>query len=151
MNREEKAIELFNQGYNCAQSVFCAYAEDLKIDIDQAAHIASSFGGGMGHLGEACGALTGAFMALGLELGYGHPVDKAVKTKFYADIKQIGEAFRIAKGSTRCDDLMELNKAMPKLFVNEKPVKECEHLVRQAIRLAEEYRQNQSAKQLQNT
>lgn len=143
MNREEKAVELFRQGYNCAQSVFCAYADDLGLNLDQAAHLSSSFGGGMGHLGEACGALTGSFMALGLEYGYGHPVDKETKTKFYADIKEIGEAFRVAKGSTRCDDLLEFNKSRPKMEIDGKPVKECEHLVRQAVRLAENYRMNQ--------
>ena len=29
MNHEEKAKDLFQSGYNCAQSVFAAYAEEF--------------------------------------------------------------------------------------------------------------------------
>ena len=40
----KKAGELFRQGYNCAQSVFCAFAEDIGMDIDTALKLSSSFG-----------------------------------------------------------------------------------------------------------
>ena len=32
MNRPERAEQLFKQGANCAQSVACAFAEDLGAD-----------------------------------------------------------------------------------------------------------------------
>ena len=35
-NRVEKAVELFKSGYNCAQSVFTAYADFYGIDKDLA-------------------------------------------------------------------------------------------------------------------
>ncbi|MFP4580132.1 MAG: C-GCAxxG-C-C family protein [Candidatus Sumerlaeia bacterium] len=62
----DKAAERFASGYNCAQSVFSAFAEEMGMDVEESLKVASGFGGGMGHLGEVCGALTGAFMALGL-------------------------------------------------------------------------------------
>lgn len=40
----KKAGELFRQGYNCAQSVFCAFAEDIGMDFDTALKLSSSFG-----------------------------------------------------------------------------------------------------------
>lgn len=140
MNLEEKAVALFNQGYNCSQSVFCAYADEYDIPLPQAAKISSSFGGGMGHLGETCGALTGAFMALGLGYGNGAVVEKSVKEKHYQAVKELGEAFRNAKGSTKCDDLLAANQQRATVIVDGVPVKACEHLVRQAVRLVEEYR-----------
>ena len=67
--KAEKAVEFFNNGYNCAQSVFCTYCEELGISKESAAKIAGGFGGGMGRLQEVCGAVTGAFMVLSLKYG----------------------------------------------------------------------------------
>ena len=139
MNREERAVELYNQGCNCAQAVFCALAEEKGIDHTTAAQLASPFGGGMGRLGETCGALSGLFMAVGLEYGYTPGESKEIKNKFYAEIHDLGEAFRKDKGAIRCDELIDLHKTMVRPEVNGKPVKECEHLVRAAIRLHEAY------------
>ena len=52
MNHEEKAKDLFQSGYNCAQSVFAAYAEELGMDFETALKVSSSFGAGMGRLRE---------------------------------------------------------------------------------------------------
>ena len=49
-NKREKAQALFKQGYNCAQSVLLAYADELGLDKKPAAIIASSFGGGIGRM-----------------------------------------------------------------------------------------------------
>ena len=40
MTHREKAIDLFCSGYNCAQAVFCAYSEDLNIDMATARNMA---------------------------------------------------------------------------------------------------------------
>ena len=59
----KKARKLFREGYNCAQSVFCTFAEDFGLDFETALKLASSFGGGMGRMREVCGAVSGMFMA----------------------------------------------------------------------------------------
>jgi len=46
--RAELAVDLFEQGYNCAQSVVGAWLDQTEMDSDQAMRLASSFGGGMG-------------------------------------------------------------------------------------------------------
>ena len=56
----QRAEELFYAGYNCAQSVFCAFEEQTGIPRAQGARLSSSFGGGMGRLREVCGAVSGA-------------------------------------------------------------------------------------------
>ena len=46
MDYEQRAEELFREGYNCAQAVFLAFACE-KMDRDEAAGLASAFGGGI--------------------------------------------------------------------------------------------------------
>ena len=53
-NHEKQARENFLNGYNCAQSVFLAYAQELGFDKEIALKLSSSFGGGMGRLREVC-------------------------------------------------------------------------------------------------
>ncbi|MBK3518545.1 C-GCAxxG-C-C family protein [Carboxylicivirga marina] len=60
------AIDAFYNGNNCAQSVIKAYVEDLQFNEDQALDMALGFGGGMGKMQKACGAVTGAYMVIGL-------------------------------------------------------------------------------------
>ena len=62
----KRARELFKEGYNCAQSVFCAFADDLGMDFETALKLSSSFGGGMGRLREVCGAVTVSYTHLTL-------------------------------------------------------------------------------------
>ena len=79
MDREKIALENFNQGLNCAQSVFCVFAQEGGLSREKALLVASCFGGGM-RCGEVCGAVTGALMAIGLNFGFisvQNPADKA--------------------------------------------------------------------------
>jgi C_GCAxxG_C_C family probable redox protein len=61
----EAAAGLFEGGCACSQAVFGAYASRFGLDQGRALRVAAGFGGGM-RLGETCGAVTGAFMVLGL-------------------------------------------------------------------------------------
>lgn len=106
---EEKAKQLFLEGYNCAQAVFIAFAED-RMDRQTAAALASSFGGGMGGMREVCGALSGAFMALGLLEGNYDPNDRGAKTAHYARVRAIAEKFREENGTFICRELLGLSE-----------------------------------------
>lgn len=66
MSRADKAIDSFRAGNNCAQSVLLAFKDDFNFDENLASKISVGFGGGMGRLQEKCGAVTGAFMVIGL-------------------------------------------------------------------------------------
>lgn len=106
MNRVEKAKELFLKGYNCAQAVFVAFSDVTGIDEEQALLISSSFGGGMGHSGEACGAVTGMYMAIGAVLGYKEQADADAKQKHYALIKKLSDEFKAEFSEIRCPELL---------------------------------------------
>ena len=67
---DEKVIqEQFMRGYDCSQVVLSHFAEKLGLTKDEANRVSACFGGGMMQA-DACGAFTGALMAIGLK--YGH-------------------------------------------------------------------------------
>ena len=106
MKHSEKAKELFLKGYNCAQAVFVAFCDVTGLTEEQAFLISTSFGGGMGHTGEACGAVTGMFMAVGAVLGYTDYTDAEAKKKHYALIKELSDEFKAEFGEVRCPELL---------------------------------------------
>ena len=62
---KEQVLEEFDKGYDCCQVVFRYWAEKLNMDTELAYKVSSGFGAGM-FQGETCGAVIGAYMALGL-------------------------------------------------------------------------------------
>ncbi len=107
MNHVEKARELFLKGYNCAQAVFVAFSDVTGISEEQAFLVSTSFGGGMGHSGETCGAVTGMYMAVGMILGYTDPANADAKQKHYALIKKLSDDFKAEFSEIRCPELMK--------------------------------------------
>lgn len=85
-NIEENAISTFRSGLNCSQAVFAAYSEKLRFDKELALSISAGFGGGMGRLQETCGAVTGAFMVIGVYTSQKNPDNIDRKGKSYAMI-----------------------------------------------------------------
>ena len=112
---EERAAELFNSGYNCAQAVLAAFCDETGMSQEEALKLASSFGGGIGGTHEnVCGALSGAFMALGLKEGYTDPKDPQAKKEHYARIRELTKAFTDRHGSMQCRDLLASCAREPK-------------------------------------
>ena len=105
MTRIEEAKTLFAQGFACSQAIVGAYAPSLGLDRDTAIKIASGFGGGMGRLAETCGAVTGAFMVLGLKFGSASS-DREAKEIVYAKVRDFAERFKARHGSLVCRDLL---------------------------------------------
>lgn len=105
-NYRKKAEDLFLEGYNCAQAVFCAFADKMGMDVDMALRLSSSFGGGMGRMREVCGAVSGMFMVLGALEGYSSPDDNVAKKELYAKVQQLAEEFKKENGSIICRELL---------------------------------------------
>ena len=133
----KKAVEYFRQGYNCAQSVFLAYAEDCGFDKDTALRISSSFGGGMGRLREVCGAVSSMFAIAGIKKGYISPNDDAIKAKHYEFIQKLAQKFKEEHKTIICRELLGLpdgeDDFVPskrtEQYYNERP---CENFIRTA-------------------
>ena len=111
--KAKKAMELFQEGYNCAQAVLGAFAQDMNMDFQQAMMLSSSFGGGMGRMREVCGAVSAMFMVAGLEKGYSDPKASTEKAGHYDYIQQLAAKFKAENGSIICRDLLGLTKTGP--------------------------------------
>jgi len=99
----EKANKYFKGNCNCSQSVFAAFAPQLSLSQELALKIASPFGGGMAHMDEACGAVTGGLMVIGLKYGMSNLEDLDAKERTY----EIAEQFlnNLQRLTDHCDAL----------------------------------------------
>jgi C_GCAxxG_C_C family probable redox protein len=108
MSNVEKAVEVFKEGLSCSQAVLGAYCERFGLDKKQAYKISSGFGGGM-HLDQTCGAVTGAFMVIGLEYGRTRADDVEAKMKTAKLVAEFAKKFSQRHGSIGCTDLIGCN------------------------------------------
>ncbi len=102
-----KAESLFREGYNCAQAIVYAFNDIMELDDKTLLSLSSSFGGGMGRLREVCGAVTGAFMVLGVLYGYSD-VNASDKGEHYTRIQEFANRFKEDNGSIICRELLGL-------------------------------------------
>ena len=77
--------------------------------------IASGFGGGMGRLAETCGAITGAFILLGLKFGAA-AAEREAKEAVYARVREFAAKFKACHGSLVCRDLLGCDLSTPEGF-----------------------------------
>jgi len=99
------ALESFNQGYNCAQSILSSYCDSFGMDRETALRVATGFGAGMGRMQETCGLLTGAFMLIGLKYSMLTPKESADKERAYALIQELARVFKGRHGTLLCREL----------------------------------------------
>jgi C_GCAxxG_C_C family probable redox protein len=140
--KEQEALRYFRHGFNCAQSVFVVFAKDFGVPEMQALKIAGGFGGGMGRLQSTCGAVTGAYMAIGLK--HGKTIgDEGVENreKTYGLIKTFEKEFKELFSTTSCSELMkcDLNTEEGKKYAADNKLSEkvCERCIVEAVKLVE--------------
>ena len=105
--RAQRAGELFRQGYNCAQSVFCAFSDLTHIPEQTSARLAGGFGGGIGRMREVCGAVSGAVLTLSCLCGYDDPKDAQAKASLYRLVQEFANRYRSETGSIICRELLQ--------------------------------------------
>ena len=139
--RSERAVEKFKNGMNCSQAVLSSYCEPFGLDSERACRIATGFGGGM-RMAETCGAVTGAFMVLGLKYGNSTAEDKKAKAQTYEKIVEYTERFKARNGSVNCSQLLGCDistpEGMKKARGNELFATVCPKMVQEAAEILEE-------------
>lgn len=104
--KQKRAVELFDEGFNCAQSVIAPFADSLNIDVPTALRMAGGFGHGL-RLGEVCGAISGAAMVIGLREGTDEPSDLAAKNSCNAQTLELMRTLTAQLGSCQCRVLIK--------------------------------------------
>ena len=143
MTSVEVAITLFEEGFNCSQAVFAAHAPNLGLDRETALRMAGPFGGGVGRMGEICGAVSGALMALGLRHASPHAEDKESKEQVYALARELASRFGARNnGCIKCRELLGCEIGTPEGLqaASEEGLFEtlCPKFVRDAAEIAEQ-------------
>lgn len=110
-DRINKAVEYFNSGYNCSQSVVAAFADLYGFTPEQAFKMAASFGAGIGRMRQTCGAACGMFLLAGLDTGAVDADDRAGKSHNYAVVQELAKQFEAENGSMICAELLGLKKS----------------------------------------
>ncbi|GAW93312.1 C-GCAxxG-C-C family protein [Calderihabitans maritimus] len=102
MEARNKAGNYFREGYNCAESIFLTFRELLMPELDaNLVKLASGLGGGLGHAGCSCGALTGSVVVLGLLRGR-TSTDMAGRDAIYELSREFHDRFKENFGKTCC-------------------------------------------------
>lgn len=141
MNHAEKAVDYYNQNFNCSQGVFTAFATEMGMDEKLALKIATNFGGGE-RKGELCGAVAGALMVLGLKCGHCESTDTEGKAKAYAVSTEFMNRFIEKNGSVVCRELLQYDLTKPEdmKIINEKNLFRilCPKMVESAAEILDE-------------
>ena len=105
MSTIEKASSLFKDGFSCSQAVFSAFAKELEADENTLLKLSDAFGGGM-RMALTCGAVTGAFMVIGLKYGRTSADDLEAKQKTANLVKEFVKKFEERHKSIVCKELL---------------------------------------------
>ena len=124
MSLKDKALEIHDKGFNCAQSVLGACTELTGLDEKTSMKIAGGLGGGM-RCGEVCGALIGATIAIGCAYPYTEEGDLDGATLIANKTKECNRQFKEKFGCLRCLDLKKADIS-------------CDDTIGYAVELAEE-------------
>ncbi len=119
---KDKALDNYQNGCNCAQAILKTFSQQLEIDDETAMKLASGLGVGM-YSGETCGAVSAAFVALGLK----HGGSEKVKAKeVFKRVKEYENLFKEKNISMNCRELKSVHR------------RECKELVQDSAGILEE-------------
>jgi len=96
----------------------------------------------MGRMADTCGAVTGAFMILGLKWGGATAEEKETKEKVYGLVRELAARFRARNGSIACRHLLtcDISSAEGYELAREKNLFStvCPNMVQDAAEILEE-------------
>lgn len=123
MEKAELAVTTFLDGFLCSQAILSAYGPDGGLDRDLALKVAAGFGGGIGRMGQICGALTGSIMVIGLKKGAASPQDMASRQSTYNAVRELVNRFKDKNKSTMCRELLTCDISIPEEYPRAKELK----------------------------
>jgi C_GCAxxG_C_C family probable redox protein len=141
-SKREVATEKFQEGFNCAQSVFYSFCDDLKFEKETALKLACGLGAGMGLKGEVCGAVSGGIIVLGLKYGSNKKNEEAATYFTYAKTRELMDQFAARHGTCICRELLNgcdltTEAGQKHFFENDLINKSCKPCVQSVVEILE--------------
>jgi C_GCAxxG_C_C family probable redox protein len=112
MSKVQEAVECFCRGAACSQAIVGTYGPQLGLPREQGVRLASGFAGGM-RLAQTCGAVTGAFMILGLRYGGSNCDQRDQREAVYSAIRRFAVRFQERNHTVVCRDLLGCDISTP--------------------------------------
>jgi C_GCAxxG_C_C family probable redox protein len=141
MDFVSEAQALFEGPYNCAQAVLSPFSERFGLPQATALKMTTPFGGGIGHTGQVCGAVSGAIMAIGLAQGSAIG-DKPQKEACYATARAFQARFLALHSAVTCPGLLGLDLGDPDEYAQAREMgvfhSRCPVFVGDAVRITAE-------------
>ena len=138
---QSKALKNFDNGYSCSQSVLEVFCKKYSLDRNIALKLSDSFSGGMGGMALTCGAVTGAFMVIGLKYGRITAEDLESKAKTGNIVQEFTKLFKAKHKSIICKELLncDISIESEKLYAKENDLfkKLCSQYVADAVTILE--------------
>lgn len=142
MSKVEQAVSCFGEGFSCAQAVLSSYGPQFGLDRKTALRVAGAFGGGIAHMGQTCGVVTGALMVIGLQHGKTQAEDDETKERCYNLAREFVKRFKARNRSITCKELLglDISIAEEKLLAQEQDLFNtlCPRLVQDAAEIIEQ-------------
>lgn len=140
MNKQEYAVSLRNNGYNCAQAVVCAFKDEIGLDEKELFRLSECFGSGLGCTLGTCGALNGACMVISWLVSSGNLDRPDSKGRTYMNERKLVQKFEETAGALQCRKIKGIETG--------KVLCECEECVRIAAELVENWIEENKASDL---
>lgn len=135
----EEAIARFKGGLTCSQAILITYGKQYGLDEQTAKMLARAFGGGMARTCQTCGAVTGAYMVLGMKNNQDD--EKEAKERTYTLVKNFAQRFERLHSTVNCQQLLgcDLGTAEGQnYFRSNKLAYKCMEFVRDASTILED-------------
>lgn len=137
-DRVEKAITLFNEGYNCSQAVCAAFGDMYGFTTEQCFAMSMSFGGGIGRMRQTCGAACGMFIVAGIHVSSLSSDQSGNKPVNYNLVQELANKFSTVNGSLICAELLAMaSKVKDDTGIPKK--RSCVEMVRSAAQIWADY------------
>lgn len=137
-SKVDEAVACFNDGFNCSQAILSTYCDEFGMDKKTALQISCCLGAGMGRQQETCGAVSGAYLLIGLKHGKYLQDDDSAKEKTYAMVGRFAALFQAQNQSTNCRELLGIDLTSSDRQVALERVKTiCPRMVREAAEIME--------------
>jgi len=142
LDKTDQAVACFQEGFSCSQAIVSTFAADFGLDQDTALKIACAFGGGMAQMADTCGAVTGAFMVIGLKHGRTRVGDVTAKQETYRLVKEFIARFKARHKTIICRELLgyDMSIEQEKKLIDDQQLTKtiCPQLVRDAAAILEQ-------------
>jgi C_GCAxxG_C_C family probable redox protein len=112
MTKADAAVRNFAEGCACSQAVLAAFSGEYGLTPDMAVKVACGFAGGMKR-GDTCGAVTGAYMVLGLALSGEGSRTVEGRGPTHAAVADFAGKFEARHGTLQCRELLGCDISTP--------------------------------------